>query len=46
MEEVPKKKKEKVTPKGELISKPVAKSDKDVTSFEKTLIARHPPPFP
>ncbi|XP_019231129.1 PREDICTED: uncharacterized protein LOC109211983 [Nicotiana attenuata] len=46
LEEVPKIKKEKVTPKGKLVPQTVVETEKEIEESEKTPIARPPPPFP
>ncbi|XP_009587373.1 uncharacterized protein [Nicotiana tomentosiformis] len=46
LEEVPKRKNEKVTPKGELVPKTVVETEKETEESEKTPVARPPPPFP
>ncbi|XP_070040983.1 uncharacterized protein [Nicotiana tomentosiformis] len=46
LEEVPKRKKEQVTPNGELIPKTMGEAKKETEESEKTPIARPPPPFP
>uniref|UniRef100_A0A1S3XAW9 Uncharacterized protein n=1 Tax=Nicotiana tabacum TaxID=4097 RepID=A0A1S3XAW9_TOBAC len=46
LEEVLKRKKEKVTPQGELVPKTVVETEKESEESEKTPIARPPPPFP
>nr|XP_009768167.1 PREDICTED: uncharacterized protein LOC104219225 [Nicotiana sylvestris] len=46
LEGAPERKKEKVTPKDELVPKPVVEIEKETKESEKTTIARPPPPFP
>ncbi|XP_009613393.1 uncharacterized protein [Nicotiana tomentosiformis] len=46
LEEVPKRKKENVTPKGEPIPKTVGETRKETEESKKTLISRPPPHFP